>query len=508
MTPTVESTTPFGIAWGQVYGMQHRLVSQPAETFMPQLRHLGATAVRLNLYWGQLEPEPGRYVWDALDTFLAQLTSADEAWLVLATSSPWATRKPSELIPSAPALDPERYAAFVRAVVARCGERITYWQMEFEVGGPFWAGTAREYVAQLAVFARAVRSVDAHARIVLAGFLDDAYDREAARARSTQPSLTVRTALFRLVSVFLRRRRLSFYRTLLRDAAEHCDILDLHLYQNAYTVPATIAFFRRAMAAYGYERPIFIGEYNGPAFVDFPENMASMPTVMRAMHKLSASLNTQDAAKVEALASGECAAMSELYGRMASLPPQTQMFMEECPPELEAKRNRINCRDLVMRNLLAISAGAVKTFCFNLAPDLAGRTHQVLNLMFNKYRLMDYADGRLTTYLPPAEAYRRMTGFLSGVESVTRINVPDIPAVYLFTIERRSGTPLLVVWERRDAYTGEDAPSTGFEWPWPAPGAHATDALGQNVPVDVRSGRVCCRISVTPTFIEASHLHA
>jgi hypothetical protein len=53
----------------------------------------------------------------------------------------------------------------------------------------------------------------------------------------------------------------------------------------------------------------------------------------------------------------EQAAMASLYERMASLPPQLQMFMRGCPQELEDKRHRINRREIVMRNLLALSAG-------------------------------------------------------------------------------------------------------------------------------------------------------
>jgi hypothetical protein len=59
-----------------------------------------------------------------------------------------------------------------------------------------------------------------------------------------------------------------------------------------------------------------------------------------------------------------------LYEQMASLPPQLQMFMRGCPEELEDKRHRINCRELVMRNLLALSAGVRRTVCWNLAPDI------------------------------------------------------------------------------------------------------------------------------------------
>ena len=48
--------------------------------------------------------------------------------------------------------------------------------------------------------------------------------------------------------------------------------------------------------------------------------------------------------------------MASLYEQMASLPPQLQMFMRGCPRELEDKRHRINRRELVMRNLLALSS--------------------------------------------------------------------------------------------------------------------------------------------------------
>jgi hypothetical protein len=68
----------------------------------------------------------------------------------------------------------------------------------------------------------------------------------------------------------------------------------------------------------------------------------------------------------------EEAAMAGLYERMERLPPQLRMFMRGCPPELEAKRHRINCREVVVRNLLALAAGVRRTVCWNLAPDVPG----------------------------------------------------------------------------------------------------------------------------------------
>lgn len=59
--------------------------------------------------------------------------------------------------------------------------------------------------------------------------------------------------------------------------------------------------------------------------------------------------------------------MTALYDRMSDLPPQPQMFMAGCPPQLEAKRQRISCRQLVMRTLLALADGVRRTAYWNLA---------------------------------------------------------------------------------------------------------------------------------------------
>jgi hypothetical protein len=69
---------------------------------------------------------------------------------------------------------------------------------------------------------------------------------------------------------------------------------------------------------------------------------------------------------------------------MASLPPQLQMFMRGCPPELEDKRDRINSREVVMRNLLALAAGVRRTLCWNLAPEIPGYQNplSIMDLLF------------------------------------------------------------------------------------------------------------------------------
>jgi hypothetical protein len=123
------------------------------------------------------------------------------------------------------------------------------------------------------------------------------------------------------------------------------------------------------LAAAGCDQPLVVGEYNAPWPELFPEATAAMQAALAA-----------------ALAGGggEEAAMAKLYEGMAGLPPQLQMFMRGCPPELDAKRDRINCRELVMRNLLALAAGVRRTVCWNLAPEIPGYQNRlsIMDLLF------------------------------------------------------------------------------------------------------------------------------
>ena len=87
------------------------------------------------------------------------------------------------------------------------------------------------------------------------------------------------------------------------------------------------------------------------------------------------------------------------------------------------------------------------------------------------------------------------------MESVTRAEVPAQPDVFVFEARRAGRGPLLVVWDHRDPFDGEDQPPVPFDWPWPAAPARAVDALGQAQPVEVVDGRVRLQVSVTPVFV-------
>ncbi|WIX90465.1 hypothetical protein [Amycolatopsis sp. DG1A-15b] len=158
----------------------------------------------------------------------------------------------------------------------------------------------------------------------------------------------------------------------------------------------------------------------------------------------------------------------------------------------------------MMRNLLALSAGVRRTACWQLGPDRPGprNPYQVMELLFGKFNLVDYEDGRLGRRYPAGDTMALLTELLGDVRQVSRVDVPGQEDRYVFEVSRSGRGPLLVAWHRRDDFDGEDEPPIPFDCAWTAPDARATDALGKPVPVEVRAGRVHFPLSLTPVFVE------
>jgi hypothetical protein len=468
--------SPFGIAWGFIYGAG----GVPAEVYMPQLRGMGAGFTKLYIFWSQVEPEKGRFDWSAIDTFVGQLQSPDEALVAVWSSSTWATRHATQMLPPSPAKDPEDYYRFIHALVSHCKGRVRYWQNDCEPNSPvYWSGTAEEFVAELKVFHRAVKDADPEAVVVVGG-----YDGLFHPPGSTW-------------LIPGQEKGLAFFDHVLKEGADSFDVFDLRLYLEPEVIPAQVAYMRQKMADLGYRKPIICTEYNGPGFFAFPQNLAYMNLVTSwadSVGKGQLSAESEPMKKIEA-------AIAEMYAKMDTLAPQTQMFMLGCPAELEQKLRRIECRDLVMRNVYALSAGVQKTLYWDLWHDTSKRD-DMMALMYSKHKLMDYEDGALKKRYPQADAFQRMAEALRGVEKVTPIEVPERPSLCLFEVQRRERGPIYVIWDRREAFGGEDQPPVAFDLEWRAPGAKAADALGEAQPVTVTGGRIRLQVSVTPIFIE------
>jgi len=478
---TTSTFDPPGIRLGVVRGISYGLFGEPGE-FVPQARELGAGLVRAYLYWGQVEPEPGRYRWQVLDALLGQFDGDEELWLTVCSSSPWGTRVPTDFLPPSPASDQRAYAEFVRRVVRRCGGRVRYWQCDNEPSNTdlLWAGTAAEYVSQLETFCRAVKQADPAAAVVLGGCGYDVF--------SSEPGSPPR----------------QFFDHVAAAGRDAFDLFSVNLYGDLGSVPRQLDTARQFMLAHGYLKPVIVGEHAGPQPFEFPEAMAVMQEVFAAaFSEPPPSQSTSELAAQAGQDTPEHRAMAALYAKMADLPPSLQMFLAGCPAELEAKRQRINCRQLVMRTLLALASGVHRTAYWNLAPEYPGPVddHQMMYLMIGKLPLLAYTDGKLAARHPAADTFALLAAHLAEAQAVVRADTGDRPTLNVFEIHRPGHPPRLVLWDHRDTFAGEDEPPVTVSWPWPAATATVTDALGQRQTLRSTGGRIELPVSVTPLLV-------
>jgi hypothetical protein len=197
--------------------------------------------------------------------------------------------------------------------------------------------------------------------------------------------------------------------------------------------------------------------------------------------------------------------MTALYDRMDTLPPRLQMFMAGCPAELEARRERINCRQVVMRTLLALAGGVRRTAYWNLAPEYAGPVDhlQMMHLLIGKLPLLGYRDGELSVRHPAADTFALLALALTGAQAVSRVTPDGQPGtVRAFEVTRAGRAPLLVLWDHRDPFDGEDQPPVPVTWPWPAEAAAVTDAFGHSRIVPSQNARLNLLVTGTPLLIE------
>lgn len=465
-----------GIRLGLCRGVGYGLLDR-AEPIMPAIRSLGARLVRVNLYWSQIEPEPGRFTWDTVDTLLEQLDGDEEVWVTVCSSSPWATRHTTRFLPSSPAVELADYRRFVRALVRRCRGAVRYWQCENEPCVPLlWAGEAEEYLSQLAVFAAEVRSEAPDTLVVLGGAVPTAIFAEESGGNE---------------------RWAEYLARIVREGDGLFDLFDLHPYGDPYAIPALVRACENFMATHGTVKPIVVGEHNGPMPTAFPENrphLAEVVTEYRSTFLGHTSLSNGGLDPDRKDLGRESPAMVRLYERMAELPPTLRMFMAGRSTELERELHRILREELVIRTVLLLASGIGRIACYQLAPESreAGSHLHMRSLMFDAFALMDYEGDAIARRRPAAETFAMPARELGDATEVRRRSVPDTPGIHLFEVHRRTRGPLHVAW-RRDKGTApitsrSSGPITAF------------DALGENVPVSRQGNDFRIPVSATPVF--------
>lgn len=483
--PTGRPAEPEGIRLGVVRGISYGLFGKPDDS-VGAAASTGAGLVRAYLYWSQVEPEPGGYVWDTVDTLLGQLHEDQELWITLCSSSPWGTRRSTDFQPQSPAVDDDAYRQFVRRTVAHCAGRVRYWQCNNEPSNTdlLWDGTVQEYVTQLMSMHAEVKRADPEAFVVLGGC---GYD-----VLGSEPGSPAR----------------EFFDHLVGAGRDHFDLFSVHLYGLAASVPADIAAVRAMMRAHGYLKPVVVGEYAGPVPFQYPVAEAAMQQVLAAAFAEPApDQSLAGLADSDGADTPERRAMAKLYALMPDLPPQLQMFMAGCPAELAARRHRINAREVVTRAVLALAAGVRRTAYWDLAPEIPGWSDHltIIDLMFGKLFLLDYRDGYLNLRYPAADALTRLAEHLAGADTVTNAAVDAPASVRAFRITRDGRADVTVIWDQRDPFDGEDLPPAQVRLPWLAGTAHAVDAFGAEVLTQLSAGSVHLDVTPTPVYLSTHH---
>ncbi|MEU9021799.1 hypothetical protein [Actinomadura sp. NPDC048394] len=472
-SPPPPATSLSGPRIGICRGISYGLLDDP-ECFMPAVRSLGVDLARINLFWSQIEPEPGRFTWDVVDAVLDQLEDGDEAWVTVCSSSPWATQQATRFLPSSPATDIDDYRRFVTELVRRCGGAIRYWQCENEPCVPLlWEGKVDEYLSQLIVFSDVVRESAPGSLVVLGGAVPAAMFAEEARGNQRWAE-----DLDRIIG----------------EGRDHFDLFDLHPYGDPYAIPALIQASRALLAAHGAHKAIVVGEHNGPMPPSFPENLPYLTDVLTEHRRVFLGQSR--------LADGgldfdrTTPAMVDLYACRDQLPPTLQMFMADCSADLAAERDRHLQEEIVIRTMLLLASGVERVACFQLAPEArdTGSRLNIRSLMFDAFALMDYEGGDIGRRRPQADTYALMAAHLADAHAVLHHN-PGRPGAYLFEIQRRGRSSTFVGWSR----VNETAHIT---CPWPFRGRpYGINALGENVPIRLHRGVMRMPISSTPLLV-------
>jgi hypothetical protein len=157
-----------------------------------------------------------------------------------------------------------------------------------------------------------------------------------------------------------------------------------------------------------------------------------------------------------------------------------------------------------MRTLLALAGGVHRTAYWNLAPEYPGPVddHQMMYLLIGKLPLLGYEGDSPDHRHPTAGTFALLAAQLAGARTVTRVETSGPPTLHAFEVDRPGRGPLLVLWDHRDTFAGEDEPPVTTTWPWAAGTATITDVFGQAQAVQGRDGQIELPVSVTPVFVE------
>ncbi len=138
------------------------------------IKKTGASFVRMDFYWNDIEPAPGRFSFEPYDRIGEELTRNNIGILaILDYSADWTAPRWN----SPPRRD-EDFVAFCRKVANRYKHRIKYWEIWNEPDSPaYWhpQDGMKRYTRLLKKSAAGIKEADASVHIVLGGLTAQGY---------------------------------------------------------------------------------------------------------------------------------------------------------------------------------------------------------------------------------------------------------------------------------------------------------------------------------------------
>ena len=441
--------SPLAVAYGEKF---------KGEEFFSYLEELDIRATKIYVQWYEIEPENNTWTFELVDALLDQVKNRHDVLISVYSSSEWGAEGVGKGFPP---LDQQEYYEFIYNLVEHCQGKIKYWQRDTEPATPkHWSALrAADYVTTQETFYKAVKAADPEATVIGVGH-PGAFNGDNPAGQT-------------------------FYEYLLYHGRDYFDIVDVRLYLDPYTIPTRVQWFKNKMADYGYSKPLVSTEYGGP----HPEQFEGYDEVRRLLYEFTGGNRDKET---------QLAAWYYLDSIKTTLEPAQQMFLNDAPADLEAKHDRIHCRDLVQRTLLALAAGLEKTWYWDLDehwhPDLGPHP------LFGKLFLVDLKKDQRR---PIFYVYKKFQSLLAGFTAIERVDT-GFANVYLFEIDRGERGDLFVAWEKRDPFDGEDLPPLTCRWTFSWNGIMvAEDLFGWHDEIAIDpNGVATFQLTDTPIFLQ------
>ncbi len=446
---------PFGIALGERF---------TGQSFMQYLHDIGVHITKISIHWEDIETEEGVYNWEKVDAYINQLGPNDKVLLNIFTSGPCTNEESFKGSTFKNEYCKERYRKFIKALVKHTNGKVMFWQRDTEpASAHHWPkDKAKEYVETQKIFYEAIKSVQPDA-IVLG------VNHNGNFLRNGEPTSK------------------RFFLYVLKNMKDWFDVLDVRLYNDLYTIPERVEWFRKTMKRYGYEKPIYCTEFGGPDPRALSGKLFWTLTKKIGARKEFNSPNWDPRKAVNGF-------WKWIKAHYDELDPKLKVFFSLPVQEENKLHSEIECHDIVQRHLIAYASGVQVTWWWNLhSPGW--------DPIFGRMRLMDLRRNlKFKTYY----CFQKMVEKLKGIRSIERIPLSD-KNIYLYMVKKERNKLMYVAWYHKnglDFYDSYMEPPKNIRLTIIFKKAKISDICGNEKIKFTDNGIINLNLSDKPIFIE------